>query len=125
MNKKPLIVGAGVVAVLVILCVRQPALETTEAGQSKKMTVQAPKFEVDPMWPKPLPNHWILQPAMEESMRRPFRNACVSCVVAVACLAGSAAAKTPAAPAVPAPTYVTIPLEITVDRPAAEVWKRV
>jgi DNA-binding beta-propeller fold protein YncE len=21
--------------------------------------VQAPKFEVDPMWPKPLPNHWI------------------------------------------------------------------
>src|SRR5215213_10262896 len=23
------------------------------------------------------------------------------------------------------PTYVTIPLEITVDRPAAEVWKRI
>jgi DNA-binding beta-propeller fold protein YncE len=23
-------------------------------------TVQAPRFEVDPMWPKPLPNHWIL-----------------------------------------------------------------
>ncbi len=22
--------------------------------------VQAPKFEVDPMWPKPLPNHWIM-----------------------------------------------------------------
>ncbi len=22
--------------------------------------VQAPRFEVDPMWPKPLPNHWIL-----------------------------------------------------------------
>src|SRR5271166_5414274 len=20
---------------------------------------QAPRFEVDPMWPKPLPNHWI------------------------------------------------------------------
>jgi hypothetical protein len=20
----------------------------------------APKFQVDPMWPKPLPNHWIL-----------------------------------------------------------------
>lgn len=27
--------------------------------------------------------------------------------------------------AVPSPTYVSIPLEITVDRPAAEVWKRV
>ncbi len=20
---------------------------------------QAPRFEVDPMWPKPLPNHWV------------------------------------------------------------------
>src|SRR6266851_5356057 len=23
-------------------------------------TGQAPRFEVDPMWPKPLPNHWIM-----------------------------------------------------------------
>ena len=23
-------------------------------------TVEAPRFEVDPFWPKPLPNHWIL-----------------------------------------------------------------
>src|SRR5579872_6529862 len=22
--------------------------------------VQAPRFEADPMWPKPLPNHWIM-----------------------------------------------------------------
>src|SRR5687768_7067799 len=22
--------------------------------------VQAPLFEVDPFWPKPLPNHWVL-----------------------------------------------------------------
>jgi hypothetical protein len=22
--------------------------------------VMAPRFEVDPMWPKPLPNHWVL-----------------------------------------------------------------
>src|SRR5438067_10337146 len=22
--------------------------------------VQAPRFEVDPMWPKPLPNHWVM-----------------------------------------------------------------
>jgi hypothetical protein len=45
-----------------------------------------------------------------------------------------ATAQTPAAPATAAPTasvvvanptYVTIPLEIAVDRPAAEVWKRV
>ena len=25
-----------------------------------RQTVQAPRFEVDPVWPKPLPNHWIL-----------------------------------------------------------------
>ena len=29
------------------------------AGQSQH-TVQAPYFEVDPYWPKPLPNHWVL-----------------------------------------------------------------
>src|SRR5688572_32835575 len=23
-------------------------------------TVRAPMFEVDPLWPKPLPNHWVL-----------------------------------------------------------------
>jgi hypothetical protein len=26
--------------------------------------VQAPRFEVDPMWPKPLPNHWVIGPAI-------------------------------------------------------------
>jgi hypothetical protein len=29
------------------------------AGQNRG-TVQAPYFEVDPFWPKPLPNHWLL-----------------------------------------------------------------
>ncbi len=27
-------------------------------------TAQAPRFEVDPMWPKPLPNHWVIGPAL-------------------------------------------------------------
>ncbi len=46
-------------------------------------------------------------------------------------LAGSAQGQTPAAAAgnvsvvVEKPTYVTLPLEITVNKPAAEVWKRV
>ena len=26
--------------------------------------VMAPRFEVDPMWPKPLPNHWVLGQTM-------------------------------------------------------------
>ena len=29
-------------------------------GATQGGTVQAPRFEVDPMWPKPLPNHWLL-----------------------------------------------------------------
>ena len=50
------------------------------------------------------------------------------------CLPGVAAAQAPAAPAgppapaplaIPNPNYVSIPLEITVNKPAAEVWKRV
>jgi len=32
---------------------------------------------------------------------------------------------TPAPLAIPNPTYVSIPMEISVDRPAADVWKRV
>src|SRR3954466_12355530 len=27
---------------------------------SSTQTVQAPRFQVDPYWPKPLPNHWLL-----------------------------------------------------------------
>jgi len=30
--------------------------------------VQAPRFEVDPLWPKPLPNHWILGQAIGVSV---------------------------------------------------------
>ena len=52
----------------------------------------------------------------------------------VACVAAPAAAQAPAAPTTPPaadatvvanPTYVSIPLEIMVNKPAAEVWKRI
>lgn len=29
-------------------------------GKRKTNQPQAPRFEVDPLWPKPLPNHWVL-----------------------------------------------------------------
>ena len=52
-----------------------------------------------------------------------------ACCAAIVSVAGAAAAQTPApqagGPAVASPTYVSIPLEITVNRPAADVWKRV
>src|SRR5690242_6059875 len=50
-----------------------------------------------------------------------------ACLGLAVCLAGTARAQAPAqAPLqVPNPHYVSIPLEISVNKPAAEVWKRV
>ncbi|HLH43970.1 MAG TPA: SRPBCC family protein [Bryobacteraceae bacterium] len=49
------------------------------------------------------------------------------CAAGIVCLARIASAQAPApAPlAIPNPNYVSIPMEITVNRPAEEVWKRV
>ena len=50
-------IGAGIFLLLAALGLGQAALDRVAAeGKS----VQAPRFEVDPMWPKPLPNHWLL-----------------------------------------------------------------
>ena len=51
-------VGAALVALLVALGVGQALFDRQAAAQGD--TVQAPVFEVDPLWPKPLPNHWLL-----------------------------------------------------------------
>ena len=37
-----------------------PAEASAAAGSADVGGVQAPMFEVDPFWPKPLPNHWLL-----------------------------------------------------------------
>jgi len=58
-RNRGLVAGASVVALLVIMGISQFVLERTAAAQNKG-AVQAPRFEVDPLWPKPLPNHWIL-----------------------------------------------------------------
>ena len=58
-SKHNLIVGAGFLTVLVALGLAQVVLDTKAAAQGQT-TVQAPMFEVDPFWPKPLPNHWLL-----------------------------------------------------------------
>lgn len=67
-----------------------------------------------------------------------FARTTAAAALTLACVAstGAAQAPTPAAQAAPAPapnanivvdspTYLVIPLEIAIDRPAAEVWKRV
>jgi hypothetical protein len=69
-------------------------------------------------------------------MRNQLGKTAAACALAIAFLASAAGAQTPAPAAqaataapvsivVAAPTYISIPLEIAVNRPAAEVWKRV
>jgi len=55
---RQLLVGASVIALVAGLGVAQHLLQQTAAAQAKN-AVQAPRFEVDPMWPKPVPNHWV------------------------------------------------------------------
>lgn len=50
---------AAGLALFVALGVTQTALENVVAEQNRSAR-HAPRFEVDPFWPKPLPNHWVL-----------------------------------------------------------------
>ena len=62
-------------------------------------------------------------------MRIFFSN--VTAALAIVCLTRVAGAQTPPAAPAPAsnvvanPTYISIPMEISVNKPAAEVWKRI
>jgi len=60
-------------------------------------------------------------------MPNQFSKTAPGCALAIVCLAHVASAQPPqqAPLAIPHPTYISIPMEITVNRPAAEVWKRV
>ena len=57
-DRRYVYVGAAVLAIAVVLAACQAALQGKADAQAG--TVQAPLFEVDPLWPKPLPNHWLL-----------------------------------------------------------------
>ena len=56
--KRNLCVGAIFLTLVVLLGVGNTVLEKRAAVEAA--TVMAPRFEVDPLWPKPLPNHWLL-----------------------------------------------------------------
>jgi NHL repeat len=45
---------------LVLVGAGLPGTKAVLQGATQGGTVQAPRFEVDPMWPKPMPNHWLL-----------------------------------------------------------------
>jgi hypothetical protein len=50
-------IGSALLATLVVLGVAEWQLRQAAAAQD---TVEAPRFEVDPLFPKPLPNDWLL-----------------------------------------------------------------
>jgi len=55
-----LVFGGSLGALILALGVGQATLLRLRDQQ----TVEAPLFEVDPFWPKPLPNHWLLGSAI-------------------------------------------------------------
>lgn len=52
------VIAASILATLVALDAVAVVFE--QQANVAAAGVQAPQFEVDPMWPKPLPNHWVL-----------------------------------------------------------------
>ena len=54
-HSRSLAVGITLAAAIGVLGAGQAALQGAQGPG-----VDAPAFEVDPLWPKPLPNHWIL-----------------------------------------------------------------
>ena len=58
---KPAIPVASCLAALaaVIYPLAGPSRAPQALFAQSRATPQAPAFEVDPFWPKPLPNHWV------------------------------------------------------------------
>ena len=61
-KQRTLILGA-VAGVVIALACGQAAMDDG-ASASTGQGVEAPMFEVDPFWPKPLPDHWVLGSAI-------------------------------------------------------------
>jgi DNA-binding beta-propeller fold protein YncE len=57
MRIAPRLVAGGFAAALLALGAVEHALERAASAQA---VVQAPRFEVDPFFPKPMPNNWVL-----------------------------------------------------------------
>ncbi len=59
-------IGLTIFSLVVALGFGSVVLEKKAAVQAAG--VQAPMFEVDPMWPKPMPNHWVIGMAIGVSV---------------------------------------------------------
>ena len=59
LRARELLVAGAFTAVVVALGVGSVVLDKKSTAHAAAGKV-APRFEVDPMWPKPLPNHWVM-----------------------------------------------------------------
>jgi DNA-binding beta-propeller fold protein YncE len=59
-DTKPLILRVVLGVALVVAGFALRGSEPRAAAQEHGGAARAPMFEVDPLWPKPLPNHWVL-----------------------------------------------------------------
>src|SRR5215470_11539905 len=57
MNRK---LATGVIFIALLLILGGTIRHLDRMTGAEAAGIVAPRFEVDPMWPKPLPNHWIL-----------------------------------------------------------------
>src|SRR4051812_42029974 len=57
-NERKLMVCVTLVTAAAVLAAGSVMLRNRSRVEAA--SVQAPRFEVDPMWPKPLPNHWVM-----------------------------------------------------------------
>src|SRR5450631_4578279 len=57
-SRRNLVIGSVCAVTLVALGCGQAVLQSRADAPGRM--VEAPRFEVDPLWPKPLPNHWLL-----------------------------------------------------------------
>jgi hypothetical protein len=72
--KRNIYVGAIFLALLIALGAGIAMLQKRAAVEAA--TVQAPMFEVDPLWPKPLPNHWLMGMTIGVSVDPPTAMCC-------------------------------------------------
>ncbi len=66
-RKRNLLIATSLLALIVACGVGQSAVDNAGGGDAPMMAgdgPQAPMFEVDPLWPKNLPDHWLMGPTI-------------------------------------------------------------
>jgi hypothetical protein len=59
-RKNGLLAGTAIAALICLLNAPLLPSNGTASAQGAAADIMVPKFEVDPFWPKPLPNNWVL-----------------------------------------------------------------